>query len=270
MSQVFSSPAAADSSVLLNTQGDLAIVTLNRPDKLNPLDWATVRALLDVVHRLETTPVKSVVISGAGRAFSAGGDLGGYIDLYRRPEAFRAFLDHFHELLTAIESSTRIYIAAVNGACVAGGLELMLACDLVIAAASARIGDGHLNFGQLPGAGGSQRLPRAIGALRAKHLMLSGAMITAEEAERIGLVGQVVADDALLPHVHQLAAHMSAQSAAGLCGMKHLVNRGMQTDLAAGLQLEIDYVHRYATTEPDATEGLLAFRDKRKPVYRGI
>ncbi len=108
------------------------------------------------------------------------------------PDKFAAFLDDFFQLLDAIEASAKIYIAAVNGVCVAGGIELLLACDLAIAAASARIGDGHLNFGQLPGAGGSQRLPRAIGLLRAKHLILTGALLSAAEAERIGLVNEVV------------------------------------------------------------------------------
>ena len=164
------------------------------------------RALPDIV---------AVVITRRGRSFSAGGDLEGYLRLYRHPDEFSAFLDDFFQMLNAIEALSKIYIAAINGVCVAGGLELLLACDLVIAADSARIGDGHLNFGQLPGAGGSQRLPRAIGLLRAKHL----------------------------------------------------TNLTLTTDLATGLRREIEFVHRYATTEPDATEGLLAFKEKRKPVF---
>lgn len=149
----------------------------------------------------------------------------------------------------------------------AGGLELLLACDLVVAASSARIGDGHLNFGQLPGAGGSQRLPRAIGLLRAKHLILTGDLLGAEEAERIGLVGQVVPDGELDRAVDALVARLAEMSAAGLRGAKHLTNLTLTTDLAAGLRREIQFVHRYATTEPDATEGLVAFKEKRKPVF---
>ena len=181
--------------------------------------------------------------------------------------SFPPFLDDFFQMLNAIEASSRIYIAAINGVCVAGGLELLLACDLVIAAASARIGDGHLNFGQLPGAGGSQRLPRAIGLLRAKHLILTGNLLSAEEAERIGLVGQVVPDEALDQAVDALVAGLDEKSRVGLRGAKHLTNLTLTTDLATGLKREIEFVHHYATTEPDATEGLLAFKEKRKPVF---
>lgn len=256
-------------SVLVERAGGLAVVTLNRADKMNPLDWGTVRELRAAAADLERDEeVGVVVITGAGRAFSAGGDLAGYVKLYRSPAEFRAFLQDFHDLLVALEASEKIYIAAVNGFCVAGGLELMLACDMVLAAEAAKIGDGHLNFGQLPGAGGSQRLPRAIGALRAKRLMLSGELLPARECERIGLVAEVVPDGELLQRARELAAGLLEKSGAGLKGMKHLVNAGMQRSLEDALAFEMDYVHRYATTDPDATEGLLAFAEKRKPVYR--
>lgn len=255
-------------NVLVARDGDCAVVTLNRPDKLNPLDRVTIAALLDVVTALEADRgLRSVVITGAGRAFSAGGDLDGYLSLYRDPQAFRVFLDTFYRLLAAIERSDKIYIAAINGPCVAGGLELLLSCDVVIAAETATIGDGHLNFGQLPGAGGSQRLPRAIGALRAKHLMLTGRMIDAAEAERIGLVAEVVPAGALLDRALAFARDLGGKSPAGLRGAKYLVNQGLNGTLESGLQLEIAYVHNYATTEPDATEGLVAFKEKRKPAY---
>lgn len=255
--------------VLVERAGGLAVLTLDRADKMNPLDRGTVRALREAAAALERDDAVGVVaITGAGRAFSAGGDLAGYVQLYRSPADFRTYLENFHDLLAAIEASEKIYVAAVNGFCVAGGLELVLACDMVLAAESAKIGDGHLNFGQLPGAGGSQRLPRAIGTLRAKRLMLSGELLPARECERIGLVGEVVADARLMERTREIAAGLLEKSPAGVRGMKHLVNAGMRGALAAGLALEMDYVHGYATTEPDATEGLLAFADKRKPVYR--
>jgi enoyl-CoA hydratase len=257
-------------NVLVTRDGDCAVVTLNRPDKLNPLDRVTIATLLDVVTGLEADrSLRCVIVTGAGRAFSAGGDLDGYLSLYRDAQAFRVFLDSFYRLLAAIERSEKIYIAAINGACVAGGLELLLSCDAVLAADSAVIGDGHLNFGQLPGAGGSQRLPRAIGALRAKHLMLTGRMIDAAEAERIGLVGEVVPAADLLGRAQAFARDLSTKSPAGLRGAKYLVNQGLGGTLESGLQLEIAYVHNYATTEPDATEGLVAFKEKRQPVYGG-
>lgn len=245
-----------------------ADIVIDRAEKLNPLDKTTVRALREAVGWLEgLEEVRVVVITGAGRAFSAGGDLDGYVSLYRDPAAFSAFLEDFRALLVGIERSAKVYIAAVNGVCVAGGLELLLACDLAIAAADARIGDGHLNFGQLPGAGGSQRLPRAIGALRARDLIFTGRLIDAAEAERIGLVSSVAASGDLARVVDAQVERLLAHSARGLSTAKRLVNEGLDLPYDQALRFEIDVVHAYATCDPDATEGLVAFRDKRAPAF---
>jgi enoyl-CoA hydratase len=249
-------------------EGRTAHVTLARPDKLNPLDWSTVKELKTAVAEIEAASgVDFVILTGEGRSFSAGGDLDGYIRLYADPPAFQAFLDDFYDMLTGIEKARAIWIAAVNGVCVAGGIELLLACDMALAAESAKIGDGHLNFGQLPGAGGSQRLPRAIGLLRAKHLMLTGDLLDARTAESWGLVTKVVADEALLAAADTWVAGMAGKSAVGLAGAKRLANMTLDTPYEEGLREEIAFVHRYATTEPDATEGLIAFKEKRAPRF---
>jgi enoyl-CoA hydratase/carnithine racemase len=256
--------------VTFEKQASVARLRLNRPDKLNPLDWDTVRALADRIAQVEADEdVLVVVITGAGRAFSAGGDLDGYLRLYRDPRAFRRFLDDFHDTLSAIERSRCIYIAAINGHCVAGGLEVALACDIVVAAEQAEIADGHIIFGQLPGAGGSQRLARTIGALRAKDLILTGRTIDGREAERIGLASRAVPQDQLADAVAALSADLLKASPLGLKGGKHLVNTGMQRPLDEALLMEIEYVHAYATQSEDATEGLRAFRDKRPPRFCG-
>ena len=254
-------------NLTLAFEGRTARLTLARPDKLNPLDWATIKELRRAIAEIDArAEISFVVVTGQGRSFSAGGDLEGYLRLYAHPDEFAAFLDDFWQMLGAIEVSPKIFIAAVNGACVAGGIELLLACDLAVAAESARIGDGHLNFGQLPGAGGSQRLPRAVGLLRAKHLMLTGALLSAAEAERVGLVGSVAAD--LEAAIAGLIASLSEKSRVGLAGAKRLANLTLTHDLEAGLKAEIAFVHAYATTEPDATEGLVAFKEKRRPVFQ--
>jgi enoyl-CoA hydratase/carnithine racemase len=255
-------------NIRLEWLGHAARLTLARPDKLNPLDWATVRELRQAVAEIDARKLLAVIITGEGRSFSAGGDLEGYIALYQKPDQFAEFLDDFFKLLTAMESSEKIFIAAVNGACVAGGLELLLACDVAIAADTARIGDGHLNFGQLPGAGGSQRLTRAIGLLRAKHLMLTGKLLTAAEAERIGLVNEVVPAAELDGAALKFVEGLLEKSRVGVRGAKHLANLAMTTTLDEGLKQEMGFVHRYATTTPDATEGLIAFKEKRKPAFR--
>ena len=254
-------------NLVVERDGRAGRITLARADKLNPLDWATIKELSRAVAELEATDCLAVIVTGSGRSFSAGGDLDGYISLYKSKERFRQFLDDFFAMLDAIERSEKIYIAAVNGVCVAGGLELLLACDLSIAADTARIGDGHLNFGQLPGAGGSQRLPHAIGLLRAKHLILSGKLLTAAEAERIGLIGEVVPADELQAAALRWVAELGEKSPVGVKGAKYLTNLTLTHPMEEGLRREMDYVHRYATEEPDATEGLIAFRDKRKPNF---
>ena len=256
-------------NVLYETDGPVGTITLNRPDKLNPLDWGTVRELKALLGQIDADhSVRVVIVTGAGRAFSAGGDLEGYLTLYRRPDDLSRFLSDFYDVNRLIEESDKIFIASVNGVTVAGGLELMLACDVVIAAEEARIGDGHLNFAQLPGAGGSQRLPRTIGTLRAKRLMLTGELVSGTEAERIGLVTFAVPGDKLADETRRLAEAMLEKSPSALKGAKYLVHQAGQTDLEAGLALEIDFVHGYATTDTDAMEGLQAFKEKRKPKYK--
>ena len=256
------------SAIELAFEPGFATITLSRPDKLNPLDWGTVKELRRAIGDIgDRRGARVCIITGAGRAFSAGGDLEKYITLYRDAVGLQGFLDDFYHLLRDMERSPVIFLAAVNGPCVAGGIELMLACDLVIAAQEAKIGCGHVNFGQLPGAGGSQRLPRAIGALRAKHLMLTGRLVDGLEAERIGLAGEVVPQAELLGAARRLAATMREKSPSGLRGMKRLINSGMAMPLEAALRYEVDFVHGYASTDPDPMEGLLAFRDKRKPRF---
>ena len=255
-------------AVLLQCEGAVATLTLNRPEKLNPLDGDAIAALDARVGELEArVDIRVVRLTGAGKAFSAGGDLAGYISLYQAPDAFRDFLEAFHALLNRMEQSAKIYVAAVNGACVAGGLELLLTCDVALAGEGARIGDGHLNFGQLPGAGGSQRLPRAIGAMGAKFLMLSGELLDAASSQRIGLISRVFPDGELAAGSMALCQAMAKHSPVGLKGAKYLVNHGLEGDLQTGLRMELEFVHNYATTEPDAIEGLLAFKDKRPPEY---
>jgi enoyl-CoA hydratase len=258
-------------SVLLTQDGNgNAYITLNRPQQRNPMDWTTIRELRSAVTCIEENPaVNVVIVRGSGGNFSAGGDLVGYVALYQNPPDFRAFLEDFYQLFHAIEASSKIYIAVVDGYCVAGGLELLLVCDIVIAARSAKIGDGHLNFGQLPGAGGSQRLPRAIGPMRARYLIATGELIDATEAERIGLVSKIIADADVDDFLAAFVTRLSNRSPLGLKGMKHLVNQGLRTDLESGLRLELEYVHNYATTAADASEGLVAFREKRVPRFSG-
>ena len=262
------SEAMSEQGLIIERAGGVATVTLNRPERMNALDWETVRSLFAAFRELETEKaIRVALITGRGKAFSAGGDLEGYRSLYRRPDDFRRFLEDFFALLESLERSRIVVIAAVNGYCLAGGLELMLACDLAIASSEARIGDAHLNFGQLPGAGGSQRLPRAIGAQRARDLMYTGRWVDGAEAERIGLVARVVPAGKLILAARALADEILLKSPAGVTRAKTLLREGLKMSLEKALRFEIDLVHEWATTHPDAMEGLAAFAEKRKPRF---
>ncbi|HEY0903024.1 MAG TPA: enoyl-CoA hydratase-related protein [Marmoricola sp.] len=247
------------------------LIRVNRPEQRNPLDHATVRALLRHLEEAEQDEsVRGFVVSGVGPAFSAGGDLRKYVDLYARPAQFSAFLADFKQLCERLERGQLVTCAMVNGACVAGGLELALACDFITISEDARIGDGHLGSGQLPGAGGSQRLGRAIGWQKAKEWMLSGRLYTAREAEAVGLVSVVAAPESLEAATLELVGSVGQHSPLGYRTLKQLINVGRQESLDDGLEREIKQVHEYATTSRDATEGLLAFLEKRRPKYDGL
>src|SRR5262249_52270823 len=160
-----------EQSILYEHTGAVGTITLNRPSELNPLDDRAVAELLRCFDAIEADPeVEIVVLRGAGRAFSAGGDLKRALTLHTDTDWMAAIGANLRRLLERFERSELLVIAAIDGLCVAGGIELMLACDYVLATDRARFSDGHLNFSLLPGAGGTQRLPRAVGVLRAKDL----------------------------------------------------------------------------------------------------
>jgi enoyl-CoA hydratase/carnithine racemase len=246
------------------------LLRLNRPELRNPLDHDTVRALLEHVERAEAAPgVRALVITGSGPAFSAGGDLRKYLDLYEDRPRFSDFLTDFARLCERLERGPLVTCAMVNGACVAGGLEVALACDLITIGAGARIGDGHLGSGQLPGAGGSQRLCRAIGLQMAKELLLTGALVTAEQAAAMGLVNRIAPDDELEQVTLELVASCGRHSSLGYATMKRLITVAQTTDLDTGLALERAAVEEYATSSHDAREGLHAFLERRPPMWTG-
>jgi len=246
------------------------VLRLNRPELRNPLDHDTVRALITHLDQAEAAPeVRAVVLTGSGPAFSAGGDLRKYLDLYEDGNRYAAFLSDFALLCQRLERGSLVTCAMVNGACVAGGLELALACDFITAGRAARIGDGHLGSGQLPGAGGSQRLCRAIGLQKAKEMLFTGRLYDAEHAEAMGLVSLVTDDDELERATLELVASCGRHSSLGYASMKQLVHLAETTNLDEGLRQEQQIVQHYATTSHDAREGLHAFLEHRTARYSG-
>lgn len=258
-----------ESSALVDVRNGAVWITLNRPQALNSITPDIVTAVNAALDRAEADDIKAVVLTGSGRAFCAGADLKFVRGVTGEgDDAFVPFLDSVFRMMERIEKFPRPVIAAINGITVAGGLELVLCCDLVIAARSARIGDGHINFGLLPGGGGSVRLPRKIGPTRAKYLLFTGESVPAEDLVAAGLVNEVVDDEDLLPAAGRLVAKLSDKSPLALRRVKSLVDDGMEQTIPTALRLELLATEVHAHSH-DMNEGLAAFGEKRKPNFTG-
>jgi enoyl-CoA hydratase/carnithine racemase len=254
--------------LLKEVDGQIAVLTLNRPEVMNCFNFALLHAISDAVESIERDPaIRVVIIAGAGeKAFSAGADL-----KERRsytPEQVKEFITTIRNLFTRIEYLKKPVIAAINGIALGGGTELSLACDIRIAAQTAVMGQTETRLAIIPGAGGSQRLPRLVGKGMAKELIFTGRRIDAEEALRIGLVNKVVAPELLIDEAKKMAAMICEAGPIALEQAKYAINYGMETDLHTGLAIESNAYWVCIPTE-DRLEGLAAFREKRKPVYKG-
>jgi enoyl-CoA hydratase/carnithine racemase len=263
------SPLVETEQVVLDEQQrKAAILWLNRPDALNAISWDAMRCLGAALEAAEKDcSVRAVLIIGRGRGFSAGGDIKAYKKLQADAEAFTAFVDDYCRLTEGIAEMTKPVLALVNGLCAAGGLELALACDFAWAAESARIGDMHVNFAQIGGAGAMARLPRLMGQARALELVFSGEMLSSQQALQWGLVNRVIADSALLEEGLRFARALAAKSPTAIKFVKQSIRRGMDADLPAALKLERAQCLHYCLTLPDSMEGINAFIEKRAPVY---
>lgn len=267
-------PAPVRSSDLpLGGGTTLALITLDRAEQMNPLDHPTVLALREAIDRaLARDDVRAMAFTGEGRAFSAGGDMKKYLELQSDQEEFTRFLEDLHGVFDTLASCPVPTIALVNGIAIAGGLELMLACDVAFVAQSARIGDAHLPFGQMGGGGVLSRLPRRIGPHRARELIFSGRMLPATEAAEWGLVNRVVPDDQLVAAGVDFGNEVAAKSALAVANVKRVLagvesqGLGLEDALAFEREVTIDYcVHSH-----DAREGLAAFSAKRRPEFKGV
>jgi enoyl-CoA hydratase len=253
--------------VRLDRAGPVAIVTIDRPRVLNALNravFAELQAALAEIERDDS--VRCAIVTGAGaRAFSAGADIRELDAL--GSEGALEFMALGQRIFDRLAHAATPTIAAVNGHALGGGLELAMACDIRIAAETARFGQPEITLGSIPGWGGTQRLPLLVGLGRARELILTGRIIDAAEAERIGLVSQVVAADRLLAAARETAGRIAALPPVALALAKDAV-RQVEGDLAAGLRVEREHVARTFATE-DQREGTRAFFEKRKPVFHG-
>jgi len=257
----------AEHVVVYEERGNVAWITLNRPDKLNALNRTVFAELGRALDRLEASEAAVVgVLSGEGRAFAAGADIQDYVGI--SVGEYRAFMDVGRAVSDRIASLRKPVIAAVRGFALGGGFELVLACDLVIAADNARLGLPETKLGLVPGGGGTQRLPRLVGKMRATELMITGRFLTAEEAHAWGIVNQVVPKDELLERAAELAAAVAAQAPGAVSTIKRIVREGADAPLPTALSLEQDATARLIVSD-DALEGIAAFIEKRQPNFGG-
>ncbi|HEY5871430.1 MAG TPA: enoyl-CoA hydratase-related protein [Candidatus Tectomicrobia bacterium] len=251
----------------LEPDGPLAIVTLTNPP-LNVLHPHMIAELDACCTRLATdADVVAVIVTGQGeRAFCAGFDIKEFPGLMA-PGAAARLTRVLHASLNKLAHLGKPTIAAVNGLALGGGLELSMACDLRIVAANAQMGQPEIKLGLLPGAGGTQRLPRLVGAGIAKELLYTGDPISAEEAYRIGLANRVVPAGEALAAARQMGQTIAGMAGVALRYIQEAVDRGLDTTLDAGLQIEADLFAKVFQTE-DVREGVEAFINKRKPNFR--
>lgn len=256
-----------DALLLRERRGSVLLLTINRPDKRNalnePLRQCLIRALDEAAADAE---VRAVVLTGAGdQAFAAGADITEFagrtpVELHERLTVRRVF--------DAIEGLPKPVIAAINGVCLGGGLELALACDIRIASATAKLGQPEVKLGLIPGGGATQRLPRLVGEGTALRMILTGEPVTADEARRLGLVSEVMPGPALVDRSVSLGEALARNSPVALAAAKQAVRAALGLPMAEGLRLEASLFATCFASE-DRAEGIAAFLEKRPPNFSG-
>jgi enoyl-CoA hydratase len=248
--------------------GPVETITVDRPKALNALNPATIEELLSCCEELRKDPtVRCAIVTGSGdRAFVAGADIAAMETLSALQA--RAFARRGQRLMRSLEALSIPVIAAVNGFALGGGLELAMACDIVLASDTAKFGQPEINLGIIPGFGGTQRLARRIGAPAARMLIYSGEMITADEALRLGLVNRVVPAADLLPEARTVAAALAGKAPVALEQAKAAINLGLDVGLEDGCRYEAE-AFAVAFGSADRAEGMRAFLEKRRPVFKG-
>lgn len=254
--------------VNISNNSGIGIIELARPDKFNCLSIRAFEIIRAAVQDFEQNKnIKSILIRSQGKNFCTGADLDEVKAVRNNPDQLKNFIGIGHDTLKILEISPLPVVVAVQGLCLAGGLELMLAADICFAGKNARFGDQHAQFGLIPGWGGSQRLTRLVGLRRAMDLFLSAKWIAAEEAQKLGLVNTIAEDEKLLEEATDYCQALTTRSAAGLAEMKNLARCGLDLPLEAALEMEEKIAVTHLPMD-DITEGLKAFEERRTPEFK--
>ena len=254
--------------ILYSVKDKIATVTINRPDVLNALNWKTMQELQEAFLKAKTSEeVGGVIITGSGeKSFVAGADIKELAT--KDPVGAKEFAVTSQEILHLIEHLPKPVIAAVNGFCLGGGCELAMACHIRVASENAKFGQPEVNLGLIPGNGGSQRLPRLVGKGRAIELLLTGNMIDAQEAYRIGLVNKIAPAGELIAASEEILNTIFKKGPVAVKLCLEAVNHGMELTLDEGIRLEANLFGMCFSTE-DMKEGTQAFLEKRKAQFKG-
>ncbi len=253
--------------VVHSVKNRVGVIELARPEKFNCLSTATIRGIDEARVLFEADPeVRAVLIRSQGKYFCTGADLEEVTQVQSESELDQ-FIGFGQQVLMRLEASPLPVIVAVQGLCLAGGLELMLSADICFAGETAQIGDQHAQFGLIPGLGGSQRLTRILGLRRALDLLFTARWMTAQEAASAGLINRVVPDNKLHDEAMKYCTTLATRSRTGLAEMKRLARQGLELPLSAAMRLERDAVVRHLQGS-DVEEGLAAFAAHRTPEFK--
>jgi enoyl-CoA hydratase len=251
--------------VLVEREAPIAVVLLNRPKQLNALSDELMGALADALRELDgDEAIRCIVVGGSERAFAAGADIAQLAEASTVEMYYQRRVDRWDE----IRALWTPLVAAVSGFCLGGGCELAMACDLIVASETARFGQPETGLGLIPGAGGTQRLTRAVGKAVAMDVILSGRFLTAAEALRAGLVARVVTKEAWLDEAKRVARDIAARGPVATRLAKEAVDRAFEGPLTLGVEYERRLLYLALASE-DAKEGLTAFLEKRRPEFKG-
>jgi enoyl-CoA hydratase len=255
-------------NIIYQVEEGIATITFNRPKALNALNPALLEEFSEALDKIAADEnIRVLVLTGSGdKSFVAGADI--TVLATFNSLAAKNFAQNGHTIIAKLQQLPIAVIAAVNGFALGGGTEIAIACDFIYASDNAKFGQPEINLGLIPGFGGTQRLPRLIGSNLTKELVFTGKMISAAEAQAIGLANKVVPQEQLMEDVMKVAKEIASKGKSSLRAAKQAINNGLNTDLATGIHIEIDaFALCYGSS--DSKEGTAAFLEKRKPEFKG-